>query len=166
MSYLKPITLAGVPAALQKANRYRLLNDSSAAESICLDILGVDPKNTEALVTLILAITDQFDHGHADQQRRARDTAEQLSDPYAKAYYSGLVCERWAKAVLRRAVPGAGELAYGWIEKAMALYAEAEKIRPVGDDDAILRWNSCVRLIQSDARLQPHEAQSYEPSFE
>ena len=57
---LKPITHEGIPSALQKAERYRLLNDSAAAESICLDVLDVDPGNQEALVSLLLAITDQF----------------------------------------------------------------------------------------------------------
>ena len=56
MTQLKPISIAGVPAALQKAERYRLLNDSPAAESICLDILAVDPNNQAAIITLVLAI--------------------------------------------------------------------------------------------------------------
>jgi len=163
---LKQITPRGIPAALQKANRYRLLNDSAAAESICLDVLAIDPDNAEAMVTFVLSLTDQFDHARGEDLRRARETVARISDPYGRAYYNGLVCERWAKSVLRRGMPGAGELAYDWLEKAMDWYAEAEKIRPPDDDDPILRWNSCVRLLDSDARLRPHEAPNYEPSFE
>jgi hypothetical protein len=37
-----------------------LLNDPEGAESICLDILDVDPDNQDALVTIILALSDQF----------------------------------------------------------------------------------------------------------
>ena len=59
----KPISRESVPAALQKAERYRIINDPSSAESICLDVLTVDPENQQALVTLLLAITDQFPEG-------------------------------------------------------------------------------------------------------
>ena len=77
---LKPITREGVPAALQKAERYRLLNDSSAAESICLDILEVDGENQQALITLLLSITDQFAEEMSDSVRRARDVLPRLKD--------------------------------------------------------------------------------------
>ena len=70
---LKPITREGTPAALEKAERYRLLNDSSAAESICLDVLEIDPANQQALVTLLLSITDQFGEELSEGVRRARD---------------------------------------------------------------------------------------------
>ena len=163
---LKPITPEGVPAALLKAHRYRLLNDSSAAESICEDILAIVPDNSEALVTLVLAVTDQFDRTQGEGLRRAREVAARLTDPYAGAYYQGIICERWAKAVLAREIPGAAALAYEWLDKAMAAYEKAEALRPAGDDDAILRWNSCARHIQADPRLRPREADAYEPDFE
>ena len=70
--HLKPITPEGIPAALEKAERYRLLNDSSAAESICLDVLEIDPSNQKALVSLLLAITDQFLEEMSDGVHRAR----------------------------------------------------------------------------------------------
>ena len=60
-----------LPAALQKAERYRLINDPTSAESICLDVLTVDPENRQALMTLLLAITDQFGEAPTDGVRRA-----------------------------------------------------------------------------------------------
>ena len=75
---LKPISREGVAAALQKAHRYRILNDPTAAESICLDVLAVDPENAEALVTHVLAITDQLPHGHSTDLRRADEAAGRL----------------------------------------------------------------------------------------
>ena len=45
--------------ALEKAERYRLLNEPILAESICLDILDADPQNAKAVVTMLLAITDR-----------------------------------------------------------------------------------------------------------
>src|SRR3954467_5830235 len=105
---LKPITKEGVPAALQKAERYRLLNDSSAAESICLDILQVEPENQSALVTLLLSISDQFAEEHSDGVHRAREVLPRLTDDYKRAYYAGIICERRAQALLHRSSLGAG----------------------------------------------------------
>ncbi|GAC1648017.1 MAG: hypothetical protein NVS4B3_02970 [Gemmatimonadaceae bacterium] len=77
---LKPITPAGVAAALEKAKHYRLLNDAAAAESICLDVIEIDPENQEALVTLLLAITDQFVERLAGGVARARDVLPRLGE--------------------------------------------------------------------------------------
>jgi hypothetical protein len=166
MRALKPITGAGVAAALQKANRYRLLNDSLAAESICLDILSVEPANVEAIVTHVLSITDQFPGAPGDTVARAQAAAEQLHDPYRYAYYHGIICERWAKAILHRHVPDAGGLAYEWVERALDWYEKAEALRPEGNDEAILRWNTCVRMLHRDSTLRPREADAYEPALE
>ncbi len=163
---LKRISREGVPAALQKAHRYRVLNDSVAAESICLDVLAVDPTNEEALVMHLLAITDQFPTGAAEDHRRAEDAAERLTDPYKRAYYHGVSCERWAKSVLQRAVPRAHEMAHEWIDKALGWYAKAEALRTPGNDEAILRWNTCVRMLERDPRIKPREAEDWEPSLE
>jgi hypothetical protein len=163
---IKPITAAGVAAALQKAHRYRLLHDSSAAESICLDVLEVEPENTEAQVMFLLALTDQFPETHGEGLRRAQDAARRLADPYRSAYYSGIVCERWAKAVLQRGQPMAGNMAWEWLDRALGWFARAEAIRPAGNDEAILRWNTCVRMLQSDASIRPRDAEVYEPELE
>ena len=151
----KPISRAGVPAALQKAERYRLINDPSSAESICIDVLEVDPDNQQAVVTLILAITDQFDAGPTEGVRRARELLPRLNDEYRRAYYSGIVCERCAKAQLRSNSPGAGAMAYDWLREAMDWYEKAESRRPAGNDESILRWNTCARLLARYPQLKP-----------
>jgi hypothetical protein len=166
MPSLKPITREGIPAALQKAHRYRVLNDSSAAESICLDVLAVDPTNVDALVTHVLAITDQFGSGHVDDLRRAIEAVSKLEDPYKNRYYQGIIAERWAKSILARGLPRAEEMAWEWIDKALAAYGKAESLRTPGNDEAILRWNTCVRLLEREPHLKPREAEDYEPSFE
>jgi hypothetical protein len=48
----------------------------------------------------------------------------------------------------------------------MAWYEKAEAIRPAGNDDAILRWNTCARLISSNSQLTPHVETAYEPALE
>jgi len=163
---LKPITKEGIPAALQKAERYRLLNDSSAAESICLDILQVEPDNQSALVTLLLSITDQFHDELSDSVHRAREVLPRLHDEYKRAYYAGIVCERRAKALLHRSALGATDVAIEWFREAMTWYEHAESLRPTGNDESILRWNTCVRLLgrhEPSGRSTPPE---YEPALE
>ena len=166
MYTLKPITLAGVPAALRKAERYRLLNDSSAAESICRDVLEVDPENQQAAVTLLLAITDQIRYAIAQNVTRAREVLPRLHDPYKRHYYAGVISERRAKAHLQQGGPRSYEVAAEWLHEAMQAYERAEAIRPDGNDEAILRWNTCARLLNRSERLHPPMEEAYEPSLE
>jgi hypothetical protein len=159
---LKPLSREGIPLALAEAERYRLLNEPAEAESIYRDILEVDPENQQALVGLVLALTDQFDHGLYGGLKQARELLPRLHDEYERAYYAGLICERRAKAQLRHARPGAGGAAYEWFAEAKDWYEKAEPIRPPGNDDVLLRWNSCARLMRRNPRLQPAPAERYE----
>jgi len=145
MFKLKPISKEGIPAALEKAERYRLLNDPSEAESICRDVLEIDPQNQKAVAALILSITDQFGHGSFEKQ--ARELLARLNSAYDQAYYTGIILERQAKAALKRGTPGSQHDAYEWFHEAMEEFEKAEKIRPQGNDSAILRWNACIRTI-------------------
>jgi hypothetical protein len=163
---LKPISRASVAAALHKAERYRVINDPSSAESICLDILAVDPENEAALVTLILAITDQFAAGPVAGAHRAQELLPRLGDEYKHAYYAGIVCERCAKAELGSSALGAGEMAYLWLRDAMAWYEKAEALRPAGNDESILRWNTCARLLARNDQLRPPVEGPVDPSLE
>jgi len=146
--HLKPLSTDAIPSALSKAERYRLLNEPGQAESICLDVLDVDPDNQDALVMLVLALTDQFGGHDPRALQRARDVVGQLNSPYARAYYNGLVCERQARARLGRHGHGSADAAREWLKDALEHFEAAEPIRPVGNDDAILRWNACVRMLQ------------------
>jgi hypothetical protein len=166
MYTLKPISRAGVPAALQKAERYRLLHDSSAAESICLDVLEVEPGNQQALVMLVLAITDQMRDGLVESVTRARAVLPRLTDEYKRQYYAGIICERRAKAQMYQGGPRTREVAAQWLKEAMSFYERAEALSPAGTDEAILRWNTCARLLNRNAMLHPNVEEPYEPSFE
>jgi hypothetical protein len=163
---LKPITIDAVPAALVKAERYRLIGDPSGAESICLDVLAVDPTNQQAVSTLLLAITDQMDDGLAEGVMRAREVLPKITDEYRRQYYSGIICERRAKAQLKRGGPRCHEISSEWLREAMEHYGRAENNRPAGDDGAILRWNTCARILDRNERLHPPVVQDYEPSLE
>ncbi len=166
MPALKPLSVAAVPAALDKARHYRLLNEPVQAESICRDVLALDLGNQEATVTLVLALTDQFDERLGEAMATARDTAARLTDAYRRAYYSGIVCERFATAHLRRGGPGAGTIAWDWLSQALAWYEQAEPLRPADNDDVILRWNSCVRTLERHPEVQPPAAETFQPLLE
>ena len=163
---LKPITKGAVPAALQKAERYRLINDPWSAESICQDVLTVEPENQQALVTLLLAITDQFPEAPAEGVRRAQEVLPRLGDAYKRAYYAGIICERCAKAQLLRDTFQPGELPYHWLRKAMSWYQKAEAQRQAGNDESLLRWNACVRLLARYPHLKPRDDEPVELSLE
>jgi hypothetical protein len=154
----KPISKAAIPAALIKAERYRLLSEPGDAESICLDVLQIDPANQEALVMLVLALTDQFRDETAASRNaaaRAEELLPRLSDAYDRAYYAGIVRERRAKAVLQRDRFAATATAGEWLREAMQYFERAEAIRPAHNDDAVLRWNACARLLRQLPEPQP-----------
>jgi hypothetical protein len=142
---LKPLSLEATPRALEKAERYRLLNEPFEAESICLDALAREPENQEALRMLLLALTDQFGKGEPSATvAEARKVIARLRNEYDRFYYSGITCERRAKASLQDAN------AFELLRQAMDWYEKAEAIRPAGNDDAVLRWNTCARLIMRE----------------
>ena len=160
---LKTLSPEAVPRALAKAERYRLLNEPGEAESICLDALQADAENQEALTTLLLALTDQFEENASTAVIEARKCAERIRDEYDRAYFTGIIWERRAKARLRRGVPDGGPRAYEWLREAMVSYERAAAIRAQGNDDALLRWNTCARLIMRDHRLVPAPDERAEP---
>jgi len=162
MFELKILSPEAVPRALAKAERYRLLNEPGEAESICLDALEVGPTNQEAITMLLLSITEQFD---ADPTRvsDAWKTVDRLTTEYERAYYSGIIHERRAKGSLKDAKPRGGPRAYEWLREAMACYERAEALRPPNNDDALLRWNACARLIMSNHHLVPMSEEPHEP---
>ncbi len=153
MYALKPLSPAAIPAALAKAERYRLLNEPEQAESICEDVLAAEPDNSEALRMLLLALTDQFPHQESTVVGRAQGLVAQLSSDYDRAYYSGLVAERRARALLERRGPGSALPAGDWLRDAMRWFERADSIRPADNDEARLRWNACVRLAERHPHL-------------
>ena len=162
MFEVKPISRAGVKQALEKAAHYRLLNEPAEAESICHDVLMIDPENQEALVILLLALTDRFSKGYALGATQAQEVAARLTDEYQRFYYAAIINERRGKALLNRGVPGSGHDAYEWLREAMHLYEQAEAIRPPGNEDTILRWNACARIIMHNKLVpRPIEVEPY-----
>jgi len=161
MNYqLKSISKAGIAEALAKVELYRYLNEPEESESICRDILTVDPQQQLALRLLGLSITDQFTGGVSDRCQEAEELFARLTDRYEQLYYRGLLQERRAKAQLR-----AGRLPHAvlpLLERALHCFAEAEKIRPISNDDAILRWNRCVRLLQTPSLAWEEQLASFE----
>jgi len=148
---LKKISAASIGQALELADHYRLLNEPAQAESICRDILAVDPGHVGAKKALLLALSDQLIGGALpDAVRAALDLAKGLPDEYERIYYTGVVHEREGRAHVNRE----GTFAYSKLRQAADLFEQAERIRPAGNDAAILRYNACVRAIEV-YRLKP-----------
>lgn len=164
MFELKILSTEAIPRSLQKAERYRLLNEPAEAESICLDVLRIDPDNQQALVMLLLALTDQFGTGLDVNQ--AREVLPRLRDEYARSYYAGIICERKAKARLHQGTPGAEFAAYDWFREAMSWYEKAEGLSPPGNNDATLRWNTCARVIMRNPHLRATPQERHELPLE
>lgn len=154
---LKLLSPHGIAAALEMADRYRLLNQPFQAESICLDVLRIEPENQQALSTMLLALTDQFPRRVHPAYERARALLPRLHDEYSRLYHEGLICERRGKAHWRSESAMSATAAYDWICAAMSLFEKAVQLRPDGDDNALLRWNSCARLLNDHSELQPRE---------
>jgi hypothetical protein len=161
---LKPISPEAIPVALSKVERYRLLNEPWQAESICRDILRIEPENEMASVMLLLSLTDQFGKGVTAAQ--AREVLVQVKDGYERAYYAGIISERWAEALIRKGSPGVGIIAYETLREAMGHYERAEALRPEGNDDALLRWNTCARILMRNSDLRPRGEEVFEPALE
>ena len=157
----KPISHDSVAGALAKAERYRLLNEPGEAESICHDVLGIEPGNQAALISLVLALTDQFTHD-SGAFSKAMAVVPRLESAYDRAYYAGIAWERRAKARYESG-HSAHDHVYDWLENALRLFEEAESLRTLGNDDAILRWNCCVRFLAAHKELAPRSEEVAEP---
>ncbi len=164
MFQLKRISSESIPAALEKAERYRLINEPGLAESICLDILEVDPDNNRAIIIMLLAITDQFATNASGDVNRARQLLPRLQNDYDRNYYAGIICEREGLAILNR-MSHAKFAAYDWLIDAMDYFEKAESMRPPDNDSAIMRWNTCARLIMRH-QLKPVNEKYSEPPLE
>jgi hypothetical protein len=150
---LKSISAQSIPEALAKVERYRLLNEPSLAESICLDILAVIPDHQQALISLLLARTDQFPS--TMNTKSAQDILPHITGEYERAYYAGIIWERLGHARLHQGSPGGPAAAYHALRKAMTHYEKASTLNPPANDDAILRWNTCARVIMQHPDIVP-----------
>jgi hypothetical protein len=150
---LKSISQQSIPEALSKVERYRLLNEPRLAESICLDILAIVPDHQPALISLLLARTDQY-QSHVDT-KGAQTVLAQIKGDYERAYYEGIIWERLGNARIRHGDAGAGASAYHALREAMDHYEKAVNFATPGNDDAILRWNTCARVIMQNPAIRP-----------
>ena len=157
MFELKRLTAAGIPAALEKAEQYRLLNQPWAAESICWDTYAaVDPTHQHALRTRLLAQTDQLgsDMGAVRRcapKRLAVDSLMRTSVHIMPASSASVSRRRhWNIARLAPGTPPMTNCAKRW--------SGTTRPRPsgsAGDDDAILRWRLPARACSISRRTSP-----------
>jgi hypothetical protein len=163
MFELKSLHKDAIPAALVKVERYRLLNEPQQAESICLDILAADAENQQALIALILSLTDQFASTVTERVHDAQALLPRLHREYDRAYFAGIICERRARALLAQGNPGSGFAAYDWFRGAMTWFEKAETMKRPENEEAVLRWNSCARFLNLHPHLEPKPEERAEP---
>ncbi|MET0385944.1 MAG: hypothetical protein ABW321_08290 [Polyangiales bacterium] len=162
MFELKSIARESIPRAMEKAQHYRLLNEPAEAESICRDVLAIEPDNPVALRCLLLALTDQFSGAGGPSLDQAKRILPRLS-PFEQKYYAGIISERFARQQLHSGHPGASSSAYSHLVDAMQYYAEADALAEDGNDDAILRHNTCVRMIEWHRLVEPQQDEREPP---
>ena len=166
MCELEQISREAIPSALEKAERYRLLNEPLQAESICLDIIHMQPDNQDANRLLLLAETDQFGGTNHEALNNAKEALSKLTDPYQRAYYGGLISERYARWMLKGRGQRSHFVAHEAVQDAIAQYEEALKLKPEGNDEAILRWNTCQRMIKRYRLTPPDESDRQDMGLE
>ena len=165
MFELKTLSQDAIPHALERVERYRLLNEPGVAVSICQDILNVDPGNQEAIIGMVLAITDQFGENSGARINHALELIPQLENEYDRDYYTGIIHEREAKARLNRRYPGVEHDAYDLLRDAMNWFDRANESHPAGNEDALLRWITCARIVM-DQNLTPRPRTELEQPLE
>ena len=148
-----PLSKDVVAKALERAEHYRLLNEPAQAESICRDIVAVDPSNEQAWIYLLLSLTDQFPKEMTHAFEEATAALENIKDEYNHVYYQGIIFERWGRAQYhhRRGI----QAVRSWINQAMQCYFKARDLAPDGDPDPTLRWNTCARMQEKLAESAP-----------
>jgi hypothetical protein len=151
MFELKKLHPQAIPAAIEKAKQYRLLNEPSAAQSICLDILEVESENQEALVIIVLAMTDRLTRDYSIGDSQIQTYLSKITNQHERAYYTGIIYERRAKALLNKNSNGNEATIYELFRQAMEWFEKAEELSTDQNDNAILRWNQCARIIESNS---------------
>ena len=99
-------------------------------------------------------MTDRFAKGYGVSETEARELLGRITGEYERFYYSGIIAERRAKVKLTQNTPGCRFHAFDLFQEAMNWFEKAEKIRPAGHDDALLRWNTCARIIERNKLVQ------------
>ncbi len=151
---LKTLPPAETTTALAMAQRCRDVGEPEEAESICLDVLAAEPAHQEALILLVLARTDLLDRGLPGGVERAREPLEKLESEYDRAYYAGIICERQARHLVQARGRRSSFVAWDWFQNAMRHFEEAARLAPERVEP-VLRFNTCVRLIERNPHCEP-----------
>jgi hypothetical protein len=162
---LKTLSRESIDSAIGKAEHYRLLNQPRLAESICLDVLHIDPENQKASIVLLLALTDLFSQSSTRSSKHALELAKGLKEEYARVYYTGIIHERQGAAALNSSSQSSDFDAYEWYREAMECFEKAHEINKGENNDPILRWNTCARIIM-DNHLRERPSDDYQPMLE
>ena len=110
---------------------------------------------------LILSMTDQFEETLSG--RLAQQLLPRLAGDYEKNYFAGIISERLGRAYMKNQGHGFSFEAYDCLREAMTCFEKAQDLRRAGEEEAIFRWNTCARTLNSHPELRPRPEESYEP---
>ena len=151
MFALKALSHEGVASALAKAEHYRLLKRTGRSGEHLPRYSRHRARNQQALICLVLAQSDQIARD-SRSFHSALATVQKLQGSTSVPITAGIVWERRAKALDAERGRGTHHSVYEWVVKALDCFAQAERLRPAGNDDAVLRWNTCVRFLTQSSK--------------
>ncbi|MCH2169780.1 hypothetical protein MK489_03265 [Myxococcota bacterium] len=151
---IKTLGADQISTALALAERCRSGGQAETAESICTDILEVDPDNTRAIELLLWARVDLLGEGRHGGVERAQEALALVKSDFDRRYLEGVICERQARFLIGKRGRHSSRVAYDWFRHAMDAFEEASRIEP-GRPEASLRWNACLRSIERDRHCAP-----------
>lgn len=160
---LKSLNGHDLDQAQRKAEKYRDLNQPDETDSICRDILAVNPQHQAALRSLGLSLTDRYDGDGMQLHREALAVFGKLESAYERTYYAGIAWERYGKSQLAQ---GIGPGAHHAFHRALHLFEEAEDLTEKENPDPILRWNRVVRELTTHPLLRFEEERSPESEMD
>ena len=151
---LKTLGADQVSSALAAAEQCRAGGEAETAESICTDILEVDPGNARAIELLLWSRVDLLGEGRYGGVERAQEALALVQSDFERHYLEGVICEQQARFLIGKRGRHSSRVAYDWFRHAMDAFEEAARIAP-DRPEASLRWNACLRSIERDRHCAP-----------
>lgn len=134
-------------------------------ESICQDVLSLDPTNQEAVELLFRSRVSLLSKGLPRGVERAQELVPQFDGDFEKAFFSGLLRENQARYLLDRRGRQASSVAYNWFRHAMDDFEEANR-QDSTRIEATLHWNACLRTLQANPHCAPNPEEAEEHGIE
>ena len=150
----KNLESADLDAALAAAQASWAELRAEETESICLDILELDPNHRSTLDLLLRCRIELLKKGLPQSVARAQELIPQLDSDFDQAFYSGMIREAQARYLLEKRGRATSGVAYSWFRHAMDDFAAASNL-DAGRVEPKLHWNACLRTLENNPQCVP-----------